>query len=152
MWENQAWPLSTVKWHLEGVIPFSPFCPHHLWQSKSSPWGEENGRTGHIPYQLQHAGEQALHQESRRCTLPGQQGKDGPGLGVGKDDPGLQVAVSQPWRHESDRAGRLTSSYTSQGWIQGIQLALTNIYLIDELLECMKGLVLQIQSCRISMI
>jgi hypothetical protein len=38
-----------------------------------------------------------------------------------------------------------------QTQIQGFELAQANIYSIDELLECMKGPVLQIQRCRISM-
>ena len=45
----------------------------------------------------------------------------------------------------------LTSSDTSQAQIQGFELAHPNIYPINELLECMKGLVLQIQNYRISM-
>ena len=39
----------------------------------------------------------------------------------------------------------LTSSDTSQAQIQGFELAHPNIYPINELLECMKGLVLLIQ-------
>ena len=45
----------------------------------------------------------------------------------------------------------LTSSDTSQAQIQGFELAHPNIYPINELLECMKGLVLQIQNPRVSM-
>ena len=59
--------------------------------------------------------------------------------------------VSRPWGQESRRASRLTSSDTSQAQIQGFELAHPNIYPINELLECMKGLVLQIQNYRISM-
>ena len=43
----------------------------------------------------------------------------------------------------------MTSSATTQ--IQGLELSHPSIYPIYELLECMKGLDLQIQSCRISM-
>ena len=61
------------------------------------------------------------------------------------------LLVSQPQGCESVRGSRLTSSGSSQAWIQGLGLAHTIIYLyIDEQLECMK-LVLQIQSYRISM-
>ena len=45
----------------------------------------------------------------------------------------------------------LTSSDTSQAQIQGFELAHPNIYPINELLECMKVLVLQIQKYRIFM-
>lgn len=40
---------------------------------------------------------------------------------------------------------------TTQVQIQDFDLAHPNIYRIYELLECMKGLILQIQSCRFSM-
>jgi hypothetical protein len=46
--------------------------------------------------------------------------------------------------------GGLTNSATTQGQIQGFGLAHTNIYLIYKLLDCMKGQVVQNQSCRIS--
>ena len=49
------------------------------------------------------------------------------------------------------RADGLTSSDTSQAQIQAFELIHPNIQPIDELLECMKGLVLQIPSCKISM-
>ena len=45
----------------------------------------------------------------------------------------------------------MTNSATTQALIQGFVLAHPNIYPIYELLACVKGLVLQIQSCRISM-
>jgi hypothetical protein len=60
--------------------------------------------------------------------------------------------VSQSQRHETRRAGRLTSLDTSQVHIQGFELAHPIVYPIDGLLECMKGLVLQIQNYRMSMI
>ena len=43
--------------------------------------------------------------------------------------------MSQFQRHESGRAGRLTSSDTSQAQTQGFELAHPNFYPIDELLE-----------------
>lgn len=46
---------------------------------------------------------------------------------------------------------KLTSSATTQVQIHGLELAYPNIYLVYELLEHVKGLVLQNQSCRISM-
>jgi hypothetical protein len=52
--------------------------------------------------------------------------------------------------HESGRTSRLTSPNISQAQIQGFELACPSIYPIDKLLECMRGLVLQIQSFRIS--
>ena len=61
------------------------------------------------------------------------------------------LLVSQPEECESGRTGQLTSSDTSQAQIQGFELAHPNIYPTSELLECMKGLVLQIQNYRISM-
>ena len=61
------------------------------------------------------------------------------------------VLESSPWWCGCRRAGRLTNSATTQAQIQGFELAHPNIYPIYELLECMKGPVLQIQSCRISM-
>ena len=45
----------------------------------------------------------------------------------------------------------MTSSDTSQAQIQGFELAHPNIYPIYELVESIKGLAVQIQSCRISM-
>jgi hypothetical protein len=50
-----------------------------------------------------------------------------------------------------ERAGGLTNSAVTQMQIQGCELADLNIYLIYKLLEVMKGPLLQIQSCRISM-
>lgn len=47
---------------------------------------------------------------------------------------------------QSMRAGGLTRSETSQAQIQGFELAHSNIYPINELPECTKELVLQIQS------
>ena len=61
------------------------------------------------------------------------------------------VSESSPWWHGCKRAGGLTCSVTSQVQIQGFEWAHPNIYPIYHLLEYMKGLVLQIQSCRISM-
>ena len=48
------------------------------------------------------------------------------------------------------RAGRLTSLATLKAQIQGFELVHPNIYPIYDLLECVKGPVFQIQSCRIS--
>ena len=59
------------------------------------------------------------------------------------------------WRaHPSDVdtwANRLTNSYNTQAQIQGFELAHPQIYLINELLEHVKSLVLLIQVCRISL-
>lgn len=44
------------------------------------------------------------------------------------------------------------SYHLSYAQIQGFELALNNIYTICELLECVKGPVLLMQICRISMI
>ena len=49
------------------------------------------------------------------------------------------------------RADGLTNSTTTQTQIQHFELFHPNIYSIYELLEHVKGPVLQIQSCRISM-
>lgn len=46
---------------------------------------------------------------------------------------------------------RLTNSATTQSLFQGSELAHPNNYPFYELLESMKGPVLQIQGCRISM-
>jgi hypothetical protein len=51
-----------------------------------------------------------------------------------------------------NHGSRLTNSATTQAQIQGFEQAYENIYNIYELLEHMKGLFLQKQSCRISMI
>ena len=61
------------------------------------------------------------------------------------------VMESWPWWRGHGRAGKLTNSATTQVLIQAFELAHPNIYPISELLEHVKGLVLQIQSCRISM-
>jgi hypothetical protein len=58
---------------------------------------------------------------------------------------------SWPWWRGHGRAGKLTNSATTQVLIQAFELAHPNIYPISELLEHVKGLVLQIQSCRVSM-
>jgi hypothetical protein len=55
-----------------------------------------------------------------------------------------RVAGELSHRHESKRASGLTSSDTSQAQIQDFELVYPNIYSIDELLDCMKGPVLQI--------
>ena len=54
-------------------------------------------------------------------------------------------------RCECRRAVRLTYSAHTQAQIWGFELSHSNIYPVDELLECLKEQVLQIQSCRISM-
>ena len=48
---------------------------------------------------------------------------------------GLLVILSR--RHEIRRAGKLTSSDTSQDQNKGFELAHPNIYPLDKLLECM---------------
>ena len=45
----------------------------------------------------------------------------------------------------------MTSSDISQAQVQGFELIYPNIYPTDELLECMKWPVLQIQNYRVSM-
>ena len=45
----------------------------------------------------------------------------------------------------------MTNAASTEAKIQDFELAHSNIYLIYELLEHVKGLVLQNQSCRISM-
>jgi hypothetical protein len=60
------------------------------------------------------------------------------------------VLESSPWSCRCRRAGWLTSSDTSQVQFQGAALAHSNIYPIYNLPDY-KGLVLKIQSCRISM-
>ena len=62
------------------------------------------------------------------------------------------VLETFPWWCGCRRAGRLISSATTQAQIQVFELAHPSIYPIYELLECVKGFVLQIQRCRISMI
>lgn len=52
---------------------------------------------------------------------------------------------------ECRRAGKLTNSATTQAQIKAIELAHLKVYLIYKLLEHVKGLVLKIQSFRISM-
>jgi hypothetical protein len=61
------------------------------------------------------------------------------------------VLKSLPWWYRCGRAGRLTNLSTTQAQILGFELAHPNICCIYELLKVMKGLVLEIQSCRISM-
>jgi hypothetical protein len=61
---------------------------------------------------------------------------------------GEQLAPPLAW--QSGRAGRLNNSAITQAQIQGFELAHLNIYPIYELLEHMKGLVLQIQSFMVS--
>lgn len=59
--------------------------------------------------------------------------------------------MSCPKHVENRRACRQTSSDTCQAQIDVFELALPNIYNINELLEGIKGLVLQIQNYRIPM-
>jgi hypothetical protein len=54
------------------------------------------------------------------------------------------------WWCEYRRARGQTNSATTQAQIQGFELTHPNICMTYELLEHMKWLVLQIQSCRIS--
>lgn len=66
------------------------------------------------------------------------------------------VPERSPWRGWCRRgwcrrARRLTNSAATQTQIQGSELAHPNVYSTCELLEHVKGLVLLIQSCRISM-
>jgi hypothetical protein len=56
------------------------------------------------------------------------------------------LLVIWPKGYDSRKASRLTSSDTCQAQIQGFELADPNIDCIDELLECMKGPVIQIQN------
>lgn len=58
---------------------------------------------------------------------------------------------SWPWWYGCGRAGKLTNSAITQAQIQGFEVAQPNIYPIYELLEHLKGSVLQIQSWRVSM-
>ena len=51
----------------------------------------------------------------------------------------------------SKGCAELANSATTQAQIQGFELTHPNIYLICELLEPMKGPILQIKGCRISM-
>lgn len=57
----------------------------------------------------------------------------------------LENAGEPPRGCENRRAGRLTSSDTAQAKTQGFELAYHNVYPINELLESMKGQILQIQ-------
>jgi hypothetical protein len=95
--------------------------------------------------------------------LPGQLGRAGPeirrgreldlplaGYSIGRTALRFSWAVleSSPWRLDG-RA--LTNSVTTQAETQGFELAQPSIHPIYELLELVKGLVLQNQSCRIPM-
>ena len=73
-------------------------------------------------------------------------------LAVTLGDVDKAVVETLPWWYESRRAGGLTTSAITQAQIQGFELVHPNIYLIYELLEHVKRLALQIQSCSISMI
>ena len=57
------------------------------------------------------------------------------------------VRESSSWLCGFWRAGRVTNSAPTQARIQGFELAHLKIYPIYELLEHVKGLILQIQSC-----
>ena len=61
------------------------------------------------------------------------------------------VLESWPWWCGCRRAHELTNSAATQAQTQGFELVHPNIYPIHELLEHLKGLVLQIPSYRISM-
>lgn len=75
-----------------------PPLPYHLWQIESWPQGHENGKLVLIPHTW----------ENRPRTLPGQQGRAGPGFGGF----GGWVLVSWPRRHKSRRSSKLRSSDT----------------------------------------
>lgn len=79
-------------------------------------------------------------QKSRLCISSGQQRQSWPHL--------RGLLVSQPQGHESRKHSVLTSS---QGQMHGLELAHSNTYPTDDLLEYMKERVLQIQNYRISM-
>lgn len=61
----------------------------------------------------------------------------------------LGVVGEQAPEHDIGRASDLTSSDTSQAEIQDFKWAYHNIYTIYELLECMKGPILQMQNYRL---
>jgi hypothetical protein len=67
-------------------------------------------------------------------------------LAAGLGDLAGAVLESLPWWCGCGRAGGLTSSDTTQAQVQGFVLA----HPISMMLEYVKGPVLQIQSCRIS--
>jgi hypothetical protein len=65
--------------------------------------------------------------------------------------PGQSSAGELAWWCRHRRASELASPATTQAWLQGSELAHLKIHIICERLECLKGPVLRIQSCRISM-
>lgn len=54
----------------------------------------------------------------------------------------MELLVSQPQGLESGKASGAEQLKNSQTQIQGFELAYPNIYFIDELLKCMKWLIL----------
>lgn len=74
-------------------------------------------------------------------------GTVGPELCLGsRVEPALIAGFASELVHKvgERKTHGLTSSYTSQSQIQGFELAHSNVSSIDDLLECMKGQVLQI--------
>lgn len=66
-------------------------------------------------------------------------------LGTGAGELSPRAWVQERWKP------RLTNTATTPAYIQGFELVHCYVYLICELLEHMKGLVLQKHSCRTSM-
>lgn len=70
------------------------------------------------------------------------------GMALGKL--AFSVWKSLIWWCENERAGRLSNLATTYHRMQGFEFAHPNIYPIYDMLGCMKRLVLQFQSCMIS--
>jgi hypothetical protein len=66
----------------------------------------------------------------------------------GLGGPVRAVLENMPWWYRQGKAGRLAGSVSTQAQTQGSELAHLKIYVIWEWLNCMKGPVLLIQSCR----
>ena len=72
-------------------------------------------------------------------------------LATALDELARAVMKSSPKWYAYGRAGGLSSSGTFQAQIQGFELTDPNIYLITELLGCVKGPVLQVRNYKIYM-
>ena len=85
---------------------------------------------------------EVMREESWPCPSPAAAlGRLGQALGLGST---VELTLVAGFAGENKRPGRLTSSDTSQAQIQSFELAHPNVYPVNELLEYMKGHILQI--------
>lgn len=155
-WALEIWfCTSSVIWCCGQPLSFTAYS---RWQSCS--WGPKSRKSVLAPHLLQQLGEWscALPEKHSRAELDdvfmwestlraGKQDNQHHALLIaGRDQLARAMLEALPWWWGQGRYGRLTNAATTQIQNQGYELAST----IYDMLEKEKGLLLQIQNCRIS--